>query len=80
MFHPVKKTMALKITKKQYAHLIREISDALKSNISGGGMYDFSAPETYEFHPMSQVLLRTADNGRKPPPPTKTAKTYGNVY
>jgi hypothetical protein len=40
--------MALSITKKQYAHLIREISDALKDNIKGGGMYDFSAPETEE--------------------------------
>jgi hypothetical protein len=40
-----KDTMALKITKAQYAHLIREISDALKDDIKGGGMYDFSAPE-----------------------------------
>ena len=62
MFHLVKKTMALTITKKQYAHLIREISDALKSNISGGGMYDFAAPETYEFHPMSQVQFWVADD------------------
>lgn len=62
MFHLVKKTMALKITKKQYAHLIREISDALKSNISGGGMYDFAAPEVYEHHPMSQVQFWVADD------------------
>jgi hypothetical protein len=52
-----KDTMALKITKAQYAHLIREISDALKDDIEGGGMYDFSAPEVYSEHPMSQVAI-----------------------
>jgi hypothetical protein len=56
-----KDSMALSITKKQYAHLIREISDALKDNIRGGGMYDFAAPEIYSEHPMSQVKFWVAD-------------------
>jgi hypothetical protein len=56
-----KDSMALSITKKQYAHLIREISDALKDNIKGGGMYDFAAPEVYSEHPMSQVKFWVAD-------------------
>jgi hypothetical protein len=41
--------------------LIREISDALKDNIKGGGMYDFAAPEVYSEHPMSQVKFWVAD-------------------
>jgi hypothetical protein len=53
--------MALKITKAQYAHLIREISDALKDDIKGGGLYDFAAPEVYSEHPMSQVKFWVAD-------------------
>jgi hypothetical protein len=56
-----KDSMALKITKAQYAHLIREISDALKDNITGGRMYDFSALEVYSEHPINvsgQVLGR----------------------
>jgi hypothetical protein len=56
-----KDSMALKITKAQYAHLIREISDALKDDIQGGGMYDFAAPEVYSEHPMSQVKFWVAD-------------------
>jgi hypothetical protein len=54
--------MALKITKAQYAHLIREILDALKDDIKGGGMYDFSAPDVYSEHPMSQVKFWVADS------------------
>eukprot|EP01048_Picozoa_sp_COSAG05_P034406 COSAG05_NODE_14368_length_398_cov_31.702341_1_plen_38_part_10 len=35
----------LKLSKNQYAHLVRDIERLLKEHMSGGGLYDFSAPE-----------------------------------
>jgi len=53
--------MALKITKQQYGQLIREIEKSLKDNISGGGLYDFGAPDAYEAHPMGALQFWVAD-------------------
>ena len=40
----------LKLSKSQYAELIRDIEDTLKKHMAGGGRYDFAAPETMEMH------------------------------
>ena len=52
------------MNKKQYAHLIRDIEKSIKDSfeITGGGLYDFSAPETLERHPLSKVEFWVADD------------------
>ena len=47
----------LKLSKSQYAELIRDIEDTLKEHMmSGSGLYDFSAPETLELHPAMDTM------------------------
>ena len=54
----------MELNKKQYAHLIRDIEKSIKDSfeITGGGLYDFSAPETLERHPLSKVEFWVADD------------------
>ena len=51
----------LKLSKNQYAHLVRDIERLLKEHMSGGGLYDFSAPETLEYHPLSSLEFWVED-------------------
>ena len=56
----------LKISKKQYAHLIRDIEKQIKSHLSGGGANDFGAPDSLEFlarHPLSALPFFVEDEG-----------------
>ena len=54
----------MELNKKQYAHLIRDIEKSIKDSfkITGGGLYDFAAPETLERHPLSKVEFWVADD------------------
>ena len=51
----------LKLSKNQYAHLVRDIERLLKEHMSGGGLYDFSAPETLEYQPLSSLEFWVED-------------------
>jgi hypothetical protein len=54
----------MELSKSQYSHLVRQIESAIKDSfeIKGGGRYDFSAPDTLEFHPLSNVPFFVEDD------------------
>jgi len=54
----------MELSKSQYAHLVRQIESAIKDSfeIKGGGRYDFSAPDTLEYHPLSNVSFFVEDD------------------
>ena len=59
----------LTLTRKQYAHLVREVESALKRihKMRGGGPDDYGAPQTLESylyqHPMSMIEFYVDDGG-----------------
>ena len=59
----------LTLTRKQYAHLVREVESALKRihKMRGGGPDDYGAPQTLETylyqHPMSMIEFYVDDGG-----------------
>jgi hypothetical protein len=52
----------LKLSKSQYAELIRDIEDTLKTHMSGSGLYDFGAPETMDLHPAMDMPFWVHDS------------------
>ena len=52
----------LKLSKAQYAELIRDIEDTLKKHMVGSGRYDFGAPETLELHPVMDMPFWVHDS------------------
>jgi len=63
------KGKTVKLTRKQYAHLVREVESALKRihKMKGGGPDDYGAPQTLETylyqHPMSMIEFYVDEGG-----------------